>query len=418
MNTCVFHRKPNHRAAITVCSVRRATIALLATSLAIAFPTSTQAESQLKSLNVYPAEIQLTTQRDSQRFIVVATREDGVTLDVTETAQAVLDNPAVATLEKQTLHPKADGTANLQIQHEGLTATATVNVQQATQDRPISFQLDVMPVFMRAGCNTGSCHGAARGKDGFRLSLFGFDPKGDYQRITREIGVRRINLAIPEHSLLVEKSVGAVPHTGVKRFDPSSTYSETLLRWLNAGAPSDATEPPELVDLELYPPRAVIEGKGATQSFLARARFADGTDRDVTNLVTFASNNDNSGPITEDGLVTAAERGEAFVMARYDTKTVVAQVLVLPKDLNYTPPQITGNYIDHLVGAKLERLRILPSELCNDEEFLRRVTLDITGTIPTEEEYQTFLADSSPDKRAKRIDQLLGRKEFSEIWAM
>ena len=267
MNTCVFHRKPNHRAAITVCSVRPPTIALLATSLAIAFPTSTQAESQLKSLNVYPAEIQLTTQRDSQRFIVVATREDGVTLDVTETAQAVLDNPAVATLEKQTLHPKADGTANLQIQHEGLTATATVNVQQATQDRPISFQLDVMPVFMRAGCNTGSCHGAARGKDGFRLSLFGFDPKGDYQRITREIGVRRINLAIPgRQPVWSRKPIGAVPHTGGKRFDTDQrVLHETLLRWLQAGAPSDAAEPPELVDLELYPPRRSSKAKVPTQ---------------------------------------------------------------------------------------------------------------------------------------------------------
>lgn len=418
MTTCVSNRRPNHPRPLAVFTMPQAALTLLAISLAAAFPTSTQAETKLKSLNVYPAEIQLTTQRDSQRFIVVATREDGVTLDVTEAAKAELDNPAIATLENQTLHPKADGTGNLQIQHEGLTATATVNVQQAAQDRPISFQLDVMPVFMRAGCNTGSCHGAARGKDGFRLSLFGFDPKGDYQRITREIGVRRINLAIPEHSLLVEKSVGAVPHTGGKRFDANSNYNATLVRWLDAGAPSDAKEPPALVGLELYPPRAVIEGKGSTQSFIARARFADGTDRDVTNLITFASNNDNSGPITEDGLVTAAERGEAFVMARYDTKTVVAQVLVLPKDLVYAAPQVTGNYIDHLVGAKLERLRIFPSELCSDEEFLRRVTLDITGTIPTEEEYLAFLADTSPDKRAKLIDQLLQRKEFSEIWAM
>jgi hypothetical protein len=226
-------------------------------------------------------------------------------------------------------------------------------VKDAAADRPISWHLDIMPIFMRAGCNTGSCHGAARGKDGFRLSLFGFDPRGDYDRVTREIGFRRINLAVPEESLLIEKSTGAVPHTGGKRFEKDSEYNQTLLRWLRANAPQDPGEPPRVARLDIFPPQVVLEGEGATQQFIAKATYSDGTTRDVTNLATFMTSNDNSAPITADGLVTAAARGEAFVMARFETHTVGSQVLVLPKDLQYTAPAITGNYVDQLTGEKL-----------------------------------------------------------------
>ena len=320
-------------------------------------------------------------------------------------------------MEGAGVHPVADGTTTLQIEYQGHQAEAPVSVTEAGADRPISFHLDVMPVFMRSGCNIGSCHGAARGKDGFRISLFGFDPKGDYFRLTREETVRRINLAVPESSLLVEKAVGDVPHGGGKRFEKDSQYHDTLLRWLKAEAPLDEGEPPHVTELVIYPPKAVIEGADTTQQFIARATYSDGSDRDVTDLAVFLTSNDNSAPIDNSGLVTAAARGEAFVMARFETKTVGSQVLVLPKDLQYTPPEITGGYIDQLVGAKLLKLRILPSEICSDEEFLRRVTIDITGLLPTEEETEAFLADGEGDRRAKLIDRLLARKEFSEIWA-
>ncbi len=163
----------------------------------------------------------------------------------------------------------------------------------------------------------------------------------------------------------------------------------------------------------------MLEGEGATQQFIARARYSDGTDRDVTNLALFLTNNDNSAPIDADGLVTAGARGEAFIMARFATHTVGSQALVLPAGLEYTPPSTPpANYVDELVNAKLERIRVLPSELCSDEVFLRRVAVDITGLLPTVEEYNEFMADTSPDKRAKLIDRLLERKEFSEIWAL
>ena len=373
----------------------------------------------IAKVEVFPPDVELSTNRDRQRFVVMATRDDGVTLDVTSQAQAKLANPAIAKLEAATLTPLADGQATLEVTFNGQTIQVPVTVKQATADRPISFQLDVMPVFMRAGCNTGSCHGAARGKDGFRLSLFGFDPAGDHFRITHELGYRRVNLALPAESMLLEKTDGTVPHTGGKRFERESEYYQTLLRWLEAGAPYDPGEVPKVLAVELYPKQVVLEGEGATQQMVARAKYSDGTDRDVTNLAVFLTNNDNSAAISPDGLVTAANRGEAFVMARFETHTVGSQVLVLPKDLQYTPPtEPPTNYIDELVGAKLRKLRLLPSAVCSDEVFLRRVTLDITGLLPTEQEYTEFLADADLNKRAKLIDRLLNRKEFSEIWAM
>jgi len=374
--------------------------------------------ASITGIDVYPPDVHLNTKLDHQRFIVVAARDDGVTVDVTADAAVKLADDSRARVDGNALYPLADGDTTLQVEYQGHKAAATVNVKDATAARPISFHLDVMPIFMRSGCNVGSCHGAASGKDGFRLSLFGFDPKSDYHRVTREESVRRINLAVPENSLLIEKAIGAVPHTGGKLFTEDSQYYKTLTRWLEAGVPLDSGEPPHVTELDFYPPKAVIEGQDTAQQFIARAHYSDGTDRDVTDLTVFLTSNDNSAPIDKDGLVTAAARGEAFVMGRFETKTVGSQVLVLPKDLQYTPPEITGNYIDQLVGAKLMKLRILPSEISTDEEFLRRVTIDITGTLPTEEEYHAFMSDNNPDKRGKVVDQLLARKEFSEIWAM
>ncbi|MEM0925503.1 MAG: DUF1549 and DUF1553 domain-containing protein [Planctomycetota bacterium] len=371
-------------------------------------------------LAVYPPEIKLDSARDFQSFVAVLRRDDGITEDASDRVTWKIANPALVKIDGFQLTPQADGETELVAEYLGATVSVPVVVTNASSRPDISFTNDVMPVLTRASCNTGSCHGAARGKDGFQLSLFGFDPKGDYNRITREIGFRRINLAVPEESLFLEKATGAVPHTGGKLFGEDSDYYATVLEWLENGAKLDAADaPPPTVDsVAIYPAQAVLEGEGATQRFVAVANYSDGTTRDITRLGAFSSNNSTSAAIDKAGVVTAGRRGEAFVMARYDTHTVGSQVLALPATLEYTPPKVTGNYIDQLVGKKLQQLRIVPSGLCTDEEFIRRVTLDVTGLLPTEEEYQRFVADPAPDKRAALIDRLLERKEFSEIWAM
>lgn len=281
--------------------------------------------AQVKRIDVYPPNVQLETSRDRQAVIVVATRDDGVTLDVTATAKLALADAKLARIDKSTLYPTADGQTKLQVEYEAFKAEVPVTVTKAADDRAISFKLDVMPVFMRAGCNTGSCHGQKLGKDGFMLSLFGYDPDGDHYRITHEIGTRRINLALPRESLLLEKADGTAQHTGGKKFDRDNELYTTILRWLEAGAPQDPAEVAKSVSLEIYPPKAVLEGTGAKQQFIARAKYSDGTDRDVSHLVVFLTNNDNSAPIDVNGMVTAAARGEAFVMARFDTFTVGSQ---------------------------------------------------------------------------------------------
>ena len=391
---------------------------LMASVVAVSALPAFAADPVPVSLAVYPAEIRLHTKVAKQPFIVVVTRDDGVTLDVTKSAVAKIEGAPVAKVEPGLVLPLADGAGMLQVEHAGLKASAPITVKDIAADPPISFHREIMPIFMRSGCNTGSCHGAARGKDGFRISLFGFDPMGDHFRITRELGTRRINLALPEESLLVEKSAGIVPHSGGKRFATDSEYYSTMVRWLREGGLNDAGPVAKVEKVLIYPPNAVLQGEGATQQFVAQAWYSDGTVRDVTNLAVFLTSNDNSAAITPQGQVTAGARGEAFIMARFDTHTVVSQVLVLPKDLMYNPPAVTGNYIDHLVAAKLKKLRIEPSPLCTDEEFLRRASIDIAGVLPTQAEYAAFMADAAPDKRAKLVDRLLDRKEFSEIWAM
>lgn len=370
-------------------------------------------------LEVFPQDIHLKSNLGRQRIVVVATRADGVTEEVTAKAKIVLPDAKIARLDGSTLYPVADGQTAVQISYDGQTASTPVQVKDAATGRPVSFRMDVMPVFMRAGCNTGGCHGSARGKDGFRLSLFGFDPAGDYFRLTRELGYRRLNLAVPEESLVFQKAIGAVPHTGGKRFEPTSDYAKALLGWIQAGAPEDQGAVPTVETLEILPRQVLLEGAGTRQQMIVRARYSDGTERDVTSLALFYSNNDNSAPVSPDGLVTAANRGEAFVLARFETKTVGSQILVLPAGLKYTPPTVPpANYIDELVNAKLQKLRILPSDLCSDPVFLRRVTIDITGQLPTEDEYLAFMADKGADKRARLVDGLLQRKAFAEIWAM
>ena len=350
-------------------------------------------------------------------FVVQAVYADGITRDVTAETKATLVNPAFAKLDKNVLTPLADGATELKVEYAGKALNVPVKVKDATVERPISFKLDVMPIFMRSGCNQGGCHGAARGKDGFRLSLFGFDADGDHYRLTRELSGRRINLALPRESLLLEKAQGKVPHTGGQKIKDGDEYTQNILRWLDAGAPLDPTTVATPVAVELYPKNGVLDGKGATQQMVVRARYSDGTDRDVTNLALFLSNNDTSAKISPDGLVTAGERGEAFVMARFATFTVGSQVIVLPKGLQFTFPQVEErNYIDALVNAKLKKLRIEPSGPCNDETFLRRVYLDVIGVLPTVEEYQRFMASTAPNKRELLVDELLGRKEFAELW--
>lgn len=376
------------------------------------------AEPVVKQLLVFPTEVGITSAQDRQSMVVQAIYDNGLTDDVTLKASMTLENPAFASLEKAVLKPVADGSTKLTIQYAGKSLVVPVKVASSKAVRPISFRMDIMPIFMKSNCNTGSCHGAARGKDGFRLSLFGFDPEGDHHRLTREMPGRRLNQAVPAESTFIEKAVGAVQHTGGKRIEPGGEMYQTLIRWIEAGSPNDdVAKLPKLVSVDLAPKQAVLDGKGSSQRMTVLAKYSDGTDRDVTSLAVFLTNNESTAAVSQDGVVTAGDRGEAFVMVRFETFTVGSQFLVLPKGLKFDYPQeADANYIDGLVASKMKKLRMSPSALCDDETFLRRVYLDIIGTTPTVTEASAYLDSKAPDKRAKMIDELLGRKEFTELW--
>jgi hypothetical protein len=385
-----------------------------------ALPALFDKREGLTEVKVFPPAVNLQTKQDRQSFVVQAIYADGVTRDVTGQSSYSFTNKSIVRRDGDILFPMADGQTELQVKFEGHSLTVPVRVAEAQAERPISFRKDVMPVFTKAGCNSGSCHGSSRGKDGFHLSLFGYDPDGDYFRLTQESIGRRVNLAIPEESLIVQKGLGAVPHTGGERFKAESELCRTLVAWVAAGGLRDGTNVAKVVGLELMPAQIVLEGADARQKLTARAHYSDGTDCDVSSLAVFISNNDVSAKVSGDGEITAGRRGEAFIMARFDTFNVGAQVIVIPKDLPYRwPTEIAAyNYIDTLVHAKLKKLRLVPSELCDDDTFIRRAYLDIVGMLPTLEQTQEFLGEHSAGKRGQLIDELLNRKEFADLWVM
>jgi hypothetical protein len=230
---------------------------------------------------------------------------------------------------------------------------------------------------------------------------------------------RRIDLAIPAECLLINKATGQVAHTGGSPVQPESDHHRTLLRWLTNGARNDEGPIPIVEKIELYPPGGLLNGPGESQQLIVRAFYSDGTDRDVTPLAYFMSSNDNSATVDQPGLVTGKNRGESYVMARFDTHTVGSNFVTLPKDLEFAwreEPEV--NYVDSLINAKLKKLRIQPSEICSDAEFARRVSLDICGIVPTPDELNEFSANTDPNKRAAYVDALLERKEFVDIWVM
>jgi len=280
-----------------------------------------------------------------------------------------------------------------------------------------SFRRDIMPIFFRAGCNAGTCHGSARGMDGFMLSLFGYDPKGDYHRIVNEMVGRRINYAVPEQSLLLKKAIGAVPHTGGELFKKDSEHYRTIQCWIAAGAPDDTGNVPDTVGIELSTEQFVFEEHGEKGAVKVTALYGNGSRRDVTALSRFHSNNSSVAEIDDHGYVIANGSGDTYVFARFSRFTAGVETIVLPTAEGFSwPDPPANNYIDELVFDRLRKLRMAPSGLCDDETFLRRVTLDLAARPPTPKEYHSFMGDAHPRKRSRKIDQLLSTDAFADYW--
>ncbi|MCP5537395.1 MAG: PSD1 domain-containing protein [Akkermansiaceae bacterium] len=382
-----------------------------------------QPDPDLVAIEVFPKEVALETSADFHRLIILGHYQDATTRDITPSVTLNITGDHIVRIEATTLFPKADGSTQVEVSYRGKKLTVPVTVKEAGKIRPVSFQRDVMPVLTAEGCNTGSCHGSARGQDGFMLSLFGYDPQGDHFRLTREMPGRRINLAIPEDSLLLTKATESVPHTGGKLFEKDSSSYQVLLDWVKSGAEFDKESGKDLIlptSIEVRPTQAVIKGPDQKLPLTVRALYSDGTDRDVTSLTTFSTSNDNSVKIEPDtGLMTSAKRGEAFLMGRFHTFSEGMQTIVIPSKMDYQRPKLPEvNYIDGHVHDKLHKLRVIPSEVCDDSVFIRRAHLDLVGRIPTPEERDAFLKDTNPRKREALVNRLIETKDFTEIWVM
>ncbi len=289
----------------------------------------------------------------------------------------------------------------------------------------VSLQRDVIPALTKQACNSGACHGSPSGKGGFRLSLRGFDAELDQRTLLREAPGRRINPAQPEQSLLLLKPTMEVAHGGGRKLKRTDPAYRVLRDWIAQGCQPDEPTPSPISKLTIE-----LVGQASQQSLelrhpqweqrlVVKAQFADGAIRDVTELTDFLTTDDQVATADPDGVVRGVDRGEAVVLARYLDQVAVTSLTFLRDVPGFRWPEPKqNNSIDGAVFAKLKRLQIAPSELCSDEEFLRRVTLDVTGQLPTLEEAKAFLADSATNKRDRVIDELLQRDTYADFWAL
>jgi hypothetical protein len=281
----------------------------------------------------------------------------------------------------------------------------------------VSFLHDVVPILTREGCNSGACHGTPSGKNGFRLSLRGYDPALDYQSLTRDAEGRRTNRLEPDASLLLLKASGQMPHGGGRRFDPHSLHYDLLRRWIAQGANDDSSRASRLTKLEIIPKQQILIEPKTDLQLRVQAAFSDGSIRDVTDLARFSLNDEMVARVASEGRVERLAKGEVAVSAEYMSQMATASVIFGNPGFIWKPPP-ENNAVDHHVFAKLKLLQIEPSELAGDEEFFRRAFLDAIGKLPTPEETRSFLADPDSGKRNKLIDALLERPEFTDWWAM
>ncbi len=293
---------------------------------------------------------------------------------------------------------------------------AQTAVEPSPPENP-QFSRHVIAVFSRLGCNAGSCHGAVQGRNGFRLSLFGARPELDYAQLVRDQAGRRINQLDPENSLILLKATERVGHGGGKVTSRTSAEYAVLRRWIEQGAALDDAERSRVAKLEITPREQVLK-TGAVYRLRVTAQFVDGSQEDVTNLCAFQSLDNQTATVDRTGQVKAVGVGDVAILARFRDEPILAMALINRESTEPFPDTQPLNFVDEQILAKLRRLNIPPSNVTDDATFLRRVRLDVTGQLPTPDEIRLFLSDAAPDKRIRKIDQLLNEPGYSALWTL
>jgi hypothetical protein len=389
-------------------------------ALVVLLPDPTARAAQ--HLTAYPPAVTLCGVDSRQQLAVTMEESDGRRSDVTDRVRYTSADPAVATMMPEGLIlPTGKGQVLVRAELPGtpLAVAVEVKVTEFDSSAPISFPNQVVPILTKLGCNTGGCHGKQHGQNGFKLSLFGFDPSADYAAIVEEARGRRLMPAAPENSLFLLKPAGRVAHGGGKRLEPNSPEYQLLLRWIRQGTPYETGQPRQVVALEIWPAEKTMCRNDA-QRLVVTARYDDGTREDVTRLAQYQTNDVETAAVDGAGVVRTVELpGEMAVMARYQGQVAVFRAAVpLGKPIAQYPDFPAVNFVDELTLARWKKLGIVPSDLCTDGEFIRRATLDICGTLPTPDEVRAFLADTDRDKRVRLVDQLLDRPEYADYFAL
>jgi len=384
---------------------------------------ATQAASDLpaalakRPLQISPAAFTIAAD-DPGLQLLLGQDDAGSTRDLTALATWTADPPGLVQIDSTGyLRPMKDGKVTVRAAYDGQTVSAAITLERQGH-RSWDFGQDIVPILTRSGCNTGSCHGRADGQNGFHLSLFGYDPAGDYAALTRDGGQRRLSRFVAEDSLFLAKATGRVPHGGGARFLVQSPEYETLLAWVRDGAPQRAGKTHgDLAKLTAEPGSDRQKEPGPRQIRVI-AHFADGHQRDVTRLASFRVNDDSAAAVNQQGRALLKTRAETDVIVRYQTQIVgVRLAAVINPDLKFDFSQVKRrNFIDDELFKRLESLRVPPSPPASDAAFLRRVSLDLTGEQPTPDEVRRFLADSDADKRIKLVDRLLAKPDFVLFW--
>jgi hypothetical protein len=374
--------------------------------------------SKLVKLQVYPAAIELKTPYAYSQLLVTAELASGEHIDVTRMVDFAGAGDVVAISPAGLVRPQKDGKAKLTLSLSGLGASVPVNVSGLKSAYDVSFVKDVMPVLSKIGCNAGTCHGAANGKNGFKLSLRGYDPILDHRALTDDLGGRRFNRSAPDHSLMLLKPSGGVAHVGGALIHPGEPYYDLLRAWIASGVKLDLSAP-RVNSIDIFPKGPVVPLPGMKQQMAVLAHYNDGSTRDVTAEAFVESSNTETATVDKLGLVTGLRRGEAAMLARYEGNYTATTLLVMGDRSGFAwqdAPE--NNYVDRLVHEKQKQVKVAPSGLCTDAEFLRRVHLDLTGLPPRAEEVRAFLADTRTTKlkRDELIDRLVGSADFVEHW--
>jgi hypothetical protein len=379
-----------------------------------------QAIGQPAALLLQPASITLSGPRAMQQLVVSGRYADGTVRDLTPLCDFSSDTPGIVAVGADGfLTPLKNGAAGVIVKVGGQTGRVAVVVNNLQTPQPVSFRHDMIAALSVGGCNQGACHGTPSGKNGFKLSLRGYDPAADYLQLTRDVLGRRTDRLGPQSSLILLKALAKVPHEGGLRFRPNSVPAQVFRAWLSEGLQDDPANLPALKRIEVLPGSRVLNSPDRWQQLAVIAHFANGQARDVTRLTVFSSSDPGIAGVSTTGLVEFEQPGEVAILCRYlDELTPVRLTYLEPKKGFAWPNPPQANFIDHDVFAKLKMLSIPPSGLCSDEEFVRRAYMDICGILPRADQTRAFLASKDPARRARLIDTLLERPEFADFWTL